>query len=59
MAMKTTANLQELSPVWTPSTEFIATTNIAWLMRHVGADSYEALHAWSVQNREAYWAVAF
>ncbi len=58
MAMKTTANLQELSPVWTPSTEFIATTNIAWLMRHVGADSYEALHAWSVQNREAYWAVA-
>lgn len=27
-------------------------------MRRVGVDSHDALHAWSVQNREAYWALA-
>jgi hypothetical protein len=45
-------------PEWTPSPEFIATTNIAWLMQRAGVDSYEALHAWSVRHREAYWALA-
>jgi acetyl-CoA synthetase len=50
---------QELeSPAWTPSPEFISTTNIAWLMHRVGVDSYEALHAWSTQNRAAYWGLA-
>lgn len=44
--------------IWTPSPEFVATTNIAWLMDQVGVDSYEALHAWSVGNREAYWELA-
>jgi acetyl-CoA synthetase len=43
---------------WTPSPEFIGTTNIAWLMRRVGVDSYEALHAWSTQNRAAFWGLA-
>ncbi len=49
---------------WVPSPEFIATTNIAWLTRGVfgsdlsGFDSYAQLHAWSVQNREAFWALA-
>jgi acetyl-CoA synthetase len=42
-------------PAWTPTPEFINTTNIAWLMRRAGVDSYEALHQWSVQNREAFW----
>src|ERR1022692_1080493 len=42
---------------WVPSPDFINTTNIAWLMRRVGAASYEALHQWSVQNREAFWAL--
>ena len=45
-------------PEWTPSPEFIATTNIAWLMQRAGVDSYEKLHAWSVRHREAYWALA-
>ncbi|MDQ3814778.1 MAG: AMP-binding protein, partial [Armatimonadota bacterium] len=48
----------ELSPDWVPSPEFIGTTNIAWLMQRVGATSYEELHAWSVQYREAFWAMA-
>src|SRR3954469_17313328 len=45
-------------PAWIPTPEFIETTNIAWMMKHAGVDSYAALHAWSVQNREAYWAAA-
>ena len=44
--------------VWTPTPDDIAGTNVAWLMRHAGVDSYEALHAWSAQNRESYWAAA-
>src|SRR5262245_23696064 len=43
---------------WVPSPEFIAGTNIAWLMKQAGVDSYAALHAWSVQHREAFWAAA-
>lgn len=56
--------LEQSNPVWTPSPEFINSTNIAWLTHRVfgseptGADSYSRLHAWSVQNREAYWALA-
>ena len=45
-------------PGWAPSPDFIGATNIAWLMQRAGVDSYEALHAWSVRNREAYWALA-
>lgn len=43
---------------WTPSADFIAGTNIAWLMKRAGMDSWEALHAWSVQYREDYWRIA-
>ncbi len=45
-------------PAWVPSPDFIRTTNIAWLMQRAGVDSYAALHAWSVRNREAFWALA-
>jgi acetyl-CoA synthetase len=41
--------------VWAPTLDFLAGTNVAWLMRHARVDSYEALHKWSVQDREAYW----
>jgi acetyl-CoA synthetase len=43
---------------WEPSPELIAKSNIAWLMRSTGAESYEALHAWSVRDRGAYWKLA-
>lgn len=43
---------------WTPSPDFIATTNAAWLMRQAGVDSHESLHRWTVENREAFWALA-
>src|SRR5882757_9761973 len=48
----------ESAPAWMPSPDFIRTTNIAWLMQRAGVDSYEALHAWSAQNREAFWTLA-
>ncbi len=44
------------APAWVPSPEFIAGTNLAWLMRTVGVDSYESLQRWSVEHREEYWA---
>jgi acetyl-CoA synthetase len=31
---------------------------MAWLMRRTGVNSYEALHAWSVQHRDEYWKIA-
>ena len=40
---------------WVPSPDFIETTNLAWLMRRVGLDSYKKLHQWSVQNRGDFW----
>jgi acetyl-CoA synthetase len=43
---------------WTPTSEFVATTNLAWLMRRVGVGSYAALHEWSVRHREEFWALA-
>ncbi len=49
---------EALQPAWTPTPEFVSTTNIAWLMCRAGVDSYAALHQWSVQNCEAFWALA-
>src|SRR6266436_7540727 len=48
----------ESAPAWEPSPGFIRTTNIAWLMQRTGMESYEELHAWSVQHREEYWRLA-
>jgi len=47
-----------LKPAWEPTPDFISTTNMMWLMREAGVDSYEALHQWSVRNREMFWALA-
>ena len=46
------------APDWIPTPEFMATTNLAWAMRHVGVASYAALHAWSVQHRAEFWELA-
>ncbi len=45
-----------LFPAWVPSPEGVVGTNAAWLMRKVGVDSQAALHRWSVEHREVYWA---
>lgn len=56
MGGECSTGMGSLLPAWTPSEEYVATTNMAWLMRRAGVESYEALHAWSVRHREAYWA---
>lgn len=43
---------------WTPTPEYIATTNVAWLMKKTGTSTYEELHAWSVHHRAEYWKTA-
>lgn len=42
--------------VWTPTPESLVGTNVDWLMQYAGVDSYSELHAWSVQEREPFWA---
>ncbi|MFG0260815.1 MAG: acetyl-coenzyme A synthetase N-terminal domain-containing protein, partial [Novipirellula sp. JB048] len=42
--------------VWTPTPESLLGTNVAWLMQHAAVDSYDTLYAWSVRERERYWA---
>ncbi len=42
------------APAWFPDDP--DSTNIAWLMRTVGKESYRDLHAWSVSRPEEFWA---
>ncbi len=44
-------------PAWRPTGETIRTSNLGWLMRQAGVDSYAAVHEWSVRQREAFWAL--
>jgi acetyl-CoA synthetase len=50
--------LEPPAPDWTPTAEFIATSNLAWLMQRAGVDSYDELHAWSVRHRAEFWSLA-
>jgi acetyl-CoA synthetase len=43
------------APAWFPSDAFIRSTNVGRLMKALNLDSYEELHAWSVQNRTDFW----
>lgn len=43
------------SPFWTPTAAQIATSNLAPLMRDIGAADFAAAHRWSVENPEAFW----
>lgn len=42
------------APAWFP--EQPESSNIGWLMCQAGKDSYRELHAWSVTEREEFWA---
>ena len=42
------------APAWFP--EDPDSSNIAWLMRKAGKESYRDLHAWSVSQRQEFWA---
>jgi acetyl-CoA synthetase len=42
-------------PVWMPTPESIRATNLAQFMFNRRIADYPSLHAWSVQNRAAFW----
>ncbi len=44
--------------VWQPSEEARTTANVTRLMKKAGVESYEALHAWSVEDIGRFWDVA-
>jgi acetoacetyl-CoA synthetase len=44
-----------VSPLWTPSPERAAQTDLARFMRTVGKASYADLHAWSVERNQEFW----
>jgi acetoacetyl-CoA synthetase len=49
-------------PLWSPSPERVASTNIARFMKTLGERTgaqltdYRTLHRWSIDNREAFWS---
>ena len=51
-----------MEPLWTPSSERIANSNLATFMQAVSSclgreiDNYDELHAWSVENPAEFWA---
>ena len=42
------------APAWIP--DQIETTNIAWLMKETGQQTYPQLYKWSITDRPAFWA---
>ena len=44
-----------MKPIWTPSPERAAQTGMGRFMALAGKKTYEALHAWSVAEPEAFW----
>ncbi len=44
------------TPVWRPSSAEAEATNLHTAMQRCGARDYAALHAWSIENPEAFWA---
>lgn len=45
-------------PAWSPTPEYAAATNEGEIRLAMGMNDYLQLHAWSVTEREAYWALA-
>ncbi|MDE0123756.1 MAG: acetoacetate--CoA ligase [Bryobacterales bacterium] len=46
-------------PLWAPSPERAASSNMRRFMRQAGAADYEALHRWSVESPEAFWGASW
>ena len=42
-------------PAWVPSRACIKSSNIASLIEETGVKDYDALHSWSVENRDQFW----
>ncbi len=54
--------MNDIGPLWTPSREFIEASPMYAFMQHCNAgfglalDDYAGLHAWSIAEREKFWA---
>ncbi|MBI2753456.1 MAG: acetoacetate--CoA ligase [Betaproteobacteria bacterium] len=46
-------------PLWRPSPERAALTDMARFMSRAGCKSYEELHRWSVEKSERFWALVW
>ena len=46
-----------MTPMWTPTPERAAQTDMARFIGLVGKKSYDELHAWSVAERGAFWSL--
>ena len=44
--------------VWEPTPEIVAAANVTRLMQKVGVTTYEALHAWSIEDIGRFWDLA-
>ncbi len=42
-------------PVWHPREQEVSSSNLAQIMLDLGIDNYSDLHAWSIDNRPAFW----
>ena len=43
-------------PIWTPSPERVAQTQLARFMKEAGKSDYAALHRWSVEHAPEFWS---
>ena len=48
-----------MRPLWTPSPERIAATELARFMKLAGKASYEELHRWSVEASPEFWSLVW
>ena len=48
-----------MKPLWTPSPERAAQTGMARFMALAGKKTYDDLHAWSVDESEAFWSLVW
>jgi len=48
-----------MTPLWTPSPERVAQTELARFMKLAGKSSYAELHRWSVEHSEEFWELVW
>ena len=48
-----------MKPLWTPSPERAAKTELARFMKLAGKSSYEALHRWSIESSADFWELVW
>jgi acetyl-CoA synthetase len=52
---RTMPDESRMLPKWTPTPDFVRSTNVGRLMARLGCASVADLHRWTVENRADYW----